>query len=182
MNRLVDAIDLGEVPPVRVDIIICSRPAGSPCLFQGTAQSHVGLAGRAEGIVLREVEGHEVVRVVDGAMAEPVVGLELDPGWNDVNPVVNNNDKMYIPAARRLIEVAGVKDLRLKSSWLIVRGLGVYSLSVSPHVSLRGTKRAKRVPTAPMPGVSRLLHKPLSVRAAEQFNRQFLLSCASDAR
>lgn len=95
------------------------------------------------------------------------MSLELDPSYSKINNRDSRLGKRDVePAARLLMEVAGVKLFRLKSSWLIVRGLGVYRASVSPYVLFIGTKREKRVPTAPIPGVSRLLHRPLIVRAA----------------
>ena len=67
-------------------------------------------------------------------------------------------------AAITLRIVAGWKVVRVRSSRLTCRGLGVSRLAVSGNASLKGTLRPKRMPALPIRGHLRSLYVPSLVR------------------
>ena len=67
-------------------------------------------------------------------------------------------------AAITLRIVAGWKVVRVRSSRLTCRGLGVSRLAVSGNASLKGTLRPNRMPALPIRGHFRSLYVPSLVR------------------
>ena len=67
-------------------------------------------------------------------------------------------------AAITLRIVAGWKVVRVSSSRLTCRGLGVSRLAVSGNASLKGTLRPNRMPALPIRGHLRSLYVPSLVR------------------